>query len=312
MIKLTAALALLSSLIPLPALAGDVTGVYVGSASNEVTLVQIVRTPDGRLAGRIEEVSLDATGSIADQSNNIEGAADGNQITFSVKSLLFPGSSPGATGFVSGDQLDLSWQGGHMILKRGDAYTFQEAVTGLKARAAKIISSRKAGEAAQSAEIMTATIASLKSAVPSIEEQLTSAEAQYVDLYKGIYRQRRQQKLLEGLPDQGVDAMRAGTDAQGLMVKINGVHLQVNELGRDVTSKINDARRRIAELHAACPSPNSQLANVCSQLASNENELEGLSRELGAKFAAAEDAYQHPAPDVPPGRRLIQNLFGGR
>ena len=51
-------------------------------------MVQIIRTPDQRLAGRIEEVSLGSDGSVQDNSIAMDGAADGSQVTLSPKSEL--------------------------------------------------------------------------------------------------------------------------------------------------------------------------------------------------------------------------------
>lgn len=68
-----------------------VSGVYLGSTPDFVELVQIVKTPDGRLAGRIQSTSLNEKGEIATGSFTLEGATDGKQVILSAKSLLIQG-----------------------------------------------------------------------------------------------------------------------------------------------------------------------------------------------------------------------------
>jgi hypothetical protein len=286
--------------------------------------VQIVRTPDGRLAGRLEEIGLSADGNTKDTTIALEGAADGGQIVLSPKSLLLSGDATSMTGFIDGDLLDLSWQGGHASLKRADAHAFEVAVTVLKARSAMILAdqrakARVAEHAAQIQHLLASTqtlsdsVAQLHRNVPVIEQELAKTRASYEQLQVESSHDRRRQKAFAMSSALGLQSMKAGTDAQAADVQLEAVHRQGAELEAAVEQRITAARQTAATAQLYCRvlvgSPEPAIAQACGEVRGQNEEIGQIELEMGAAFNATEDAFQHPKQYVPIGRRLISGLF---
>ena len=319
---------LLAALAATSALAGgqSVTGTYVGASADVVQLVQIVRTPDGRLAGRVEEVSLAADGSLKDEATPLDGAADGDQVVLSAKSMLLSGNAS-MTGFVSGDLLDLSWQGGHRTLKRSDAYAFEAAVTGLKARSAMIVAEGRARALATKradevnallnvSQALVDEVAGIRRDLPGVEARLATIQTAYRNLQVTASHDRHRQQFTAGEPGFAVASMRAGTDAQGAEVQLGGLHGEATALGGQVALRFKTARSHASEIQAACralgPGPEPQIGRACEGSSAALAELDGLAGRATNAFDSVETTYQHPAEYVPPGRALLQKLTGQR
>jgi hypothetical protein len=306
------------------AASSSVSGVYVGASADTVQMVQIVRTPDGRLAGRIEEVSLASDGAMKDDTIVLDGAADGDQITLSPKSILLSGNSASLTGFISGDLFDVSWLGGgHRTLKRADAYAFEAAVTGLKARSAMIIADQdakaKAAEKAaairgllQSTEKLSEQVGQLQRDLPGIQQRMAQTQSEYTRLQieSSHDRHRRDAFIKAGL---GLIAMKQGTNAQGVDVQLQGLHGDTALFRSTVQTRIADAGRLVSNVELSCRSlmgtGESVVENACRDGQDLSSRLEQIGSQLDNAFAGAETIYQHPTAYVPIGRRLIQGLL---
>ena len=304
--------------------ASSISGVYVGATGDTVQLVQIVRTPDGRLAGRLEEVGLVADGSIKDETIALDGAADGGQITLAPKSILISGNAASLSGFIDGDLLDLSWQGGHLTLKRADSYAFEAAVTGLKTRSSMIIADRDAKAQAadraartryllQSAQTLNEEVSSLQRDLPQIQQRLEQTRADYARLQiDGSHFRHRQAALAETV-GFAVPAMRAGVDAQGRDVDLQGVHIGAAAFRNEVEIRMAAARRDLSKVQLACRGfATASDANVeasCRDADTQGDSLAKVSGDVESSFDATEASFQHPARYVPIGRRLLSGLM---
>jgi hypothetical protein len=301
------------------------SGVYVGASADTVQLVQIVRTPDGHLAGRVEEVTLTPDGSIKDSTLPLDGASDGDQLVLTPKSALLEANATSMTGFVSGDLLDLSWQGGHRTLKRADAYAFEAAVTGLKARSAMIVAQARARalEAKRANDLNTLLsvtqtladeVAGIGRDLPSVEGRLAAIQASYHDLQVAAARDRHRQQYMLAQPGFAVAAMRSGTNAQGAEVQLAGLHGEAAALHGELALRFKTTRGRVSETQVACRSlgtgPEPQVGRACLESSMALAELDALAGRATTAFNSAEAVYQHPADYVSPGRALFQKLFG--
>lgn len=288
-----------------------VTGVYVGSRADQVELVQLVQTPDGRIAGRLEVETLNADGQIDDQSVTIEGSTDHNQITFAPKSLLMPGSLMSETGFVDGELLDLSGAGGHRVLKRGDAYAFEAAATGLKARSAQIIAEQQANGAQTNAAALNKMIAELGSAYAPTMKRLSEIEGQYAQLYEIEQNYRRKGAFLEHLQGSVMTGQRLTMKGEDTQWTIDGLHGDVGAMRTDISGKIDAARDKVASFKVLCgPRGNARLMTVCSALPDEAGHLDHLAGDFTAAFDQAEASYKAKPEYIPPGRRFLNNLVG--
>ncbi len=312
-----------SAMAAVMAAVSSISGVYVGATGDTVQLVQIVRTPDGRLAGRLEEVGLVADGSIKDETIALDGAADGGQITLAPKSILISGNAASLSGFIDGDLLDLSWQGGHLTLKRADSYAFEAAVTGLKARSAMIIADRDAKAQAadraartrdllQSAQTLNEEVSSLQRDLPQIQQRLEQTRADYARLQIDSSHLRHRQAALAQAVGFAVPAMRAGVDAQGRDVDLQGLHAGAVAFRSQTESQIAAARRDLSKVQLACrgfePASDASVGASCRDADLQGDLLAKVSGDAESSFDATEAAFQHPATYVPIGRRLINAM----
>lgn len=58
----------------------SVSGVYVQKFADGILFIQIVKSPDGKVSGRVEVVSMQPSGILKDRSYSLDGTIDGNQI----------------------------------------------------------------------------------------------------------------------------------------------------------------------------------------------------------------------------------------
>ena len=117
--------------------ASSVSGIYVQKFKNGVVFVQIVVTPDGKVAGRGESVFVLADGKLKKRSFPLEGSIDGNQI--SLKSNEIFGLGQALSGTVDGETLRLTSDNGQMNLVKSDLDTFAQEKSKLAASGAAIV-----------------------------------------------------------------------------------------------------------------------------------------------------------------------------
>lgn len=245
-----------------PASAAEVSGVYLGSTPDLVELVQIVKTPDERLAGRIESTTLNEKGEIETNSFMLEGAADGKQVILAAKSLLLHGDVS-LTGFVDGDLLDLSWPGGHRTYQRGDSYGYQAAVTGLQASAMQI-RTRNAAERARNEFAAFSRIANgLEAEVPDIREQLAGAGEQYGKLYKRLHNRRRAAASYRSLENGDALAYEADRQAYQAESAIWRLDSDVQRIHRELSVEFDKVASYAASIQAYCAQNGEAENSVC-------------------------------------------------
>lgn len=291
-----------------PAQAAEaLSGVYLGSSADFVELVQIVRTPDGRLAGRIESTTLSEKGEIETDSFTLEGAADGKQIILSAKSLLLRGDAS-LTGFVDDDLLDLSWPGGHRTYQRGDTYDYQAAVSGLQARAIEIRSHNAAERARAEFARLSKTANALEARLPDIREQLAGAGERYGKLYKRLYNRRRAAAAYRSLENGGALAYDADSQADQAQSEIWRLDSDVQSSHREISAEFDNAASCAASIQTYC-AENGEAAGLCAAFAARRAALDNLRRDIQAAFDDLAETARTASIDAPPGQRLLKNIF---
>lgn len=151
-----------------PASAEDLSGTYIGKASNGAFLVQLVETSDGHLTGRYEQVLLQPGGKIDDMNAVITGAVDGQTVVVTIKPSEFLSGTIAASGTIEGRLLHLSGGGNggslNLNLLRSDEGDFRAQVAALTEQARQINNARLQQEAAQrQAKIEADQLANLQS-----------------------------------------------------------------------------------------------------------------------------------------------------
>jgi hypothetical protein len=290
-----------------------ISGVYLGASANDVILVQIVKTPDGRLAGRIEQVILQSDGRLEDNSQTIEGAADGAQITFAHKSVLE--STGSATGFIDHDMLDLSWEGAHRVLKRGDAYAFEAAVTGLRAQSAQIGAEHDARSAIAVYQHLKDEIATLEHQAPGVRATLRDTETRYVALFHERDLQNWRLKVINATGNgTSAHAMRAEAAEQRATNSIEGLHGEVERFKVALDTHLRSARADLSSLQIICDrvssSPKDDTAKtMCKGIAYDRQALIDIADGVESSFKSAEHAFRNPPPFESPARAFVKGLL---
>jgi len=286
----------------------EVSGVYLGPTPDLVEMVQIIKTPDGRLAGRIESTSINEKGELSTKSLTIEGAADGNQIIVSAKSLLLHGDFS-MTGFVDGNLLDLSWPRGHRTYQRGDAYAYESAITGLEVRAAQIRANASADQAHSEFTKFVEIVAAVESQSAETEADLKDASERFQKLYKKLHNRRRAAHALRtsGLND-GL-AWNTEQEAFRLEREIWRLEGEIARIHRQFAASFDKAASLAASIQSHCAdAKNSGSQNLCSEFISQGEFLNELKRNLQAAFDEVTAVVNSSSVDVPPGKRLLDKI----
>lgn len=118
---------------------GDISGSYLASDQNSVAWLQLVRTPDNRLTGQLATEVLKQDGTIENDSTQVTGAADGENVTISASRFLGL-ETVTLSGTLHGNTLTLT--GGQSIpitFNRASLSAYQVQETALRSRAQSII-----------------------------------------------------------------------------------------------------------------------------------------------------------------------------
>ncbi|WP_425410749.1 hypothetical protein [Hyphococcus sp.] len=290
-------------------LCSEVSGVYIDASPHLVEMVQIVKTPDGRIAGRIESTTLDDKGKLKTYDFAIEGAADGNQVTLSARSILFNGDIS-LSGFVDGDLLDLSGAGEHRTYQRADTYAYQIAVTGLQAQAGHIQAALSADKATKNHSEVTEILNKLRAKAPDINRQLDKAAEYYEKLYKRLHNRRRAANTYWNM--DSFDGLARQADQEALQVEneIRRVDDDVRRLFDNLKQDIKRADKLTASVQTYCVDHSADSGRgLCSDTAVKEQELTSLSDGLHAAFDTLAARKEQASIDIPPGQKLLKKIF---
>lgn len=102
----------------------SITGVYLGKMRDSMILVQLIATPDGKISGRGEIVSVLTSGEIRNASFPLTGSVDEGQIILKVDLLLGIGKTIGGT--FDENTLHLISENSSFDLTRGDLKAFEQ------------------------------------------------------------------------------------------------------------------------------------------------------------------------------------------
>lgn len=309
--RLTFSLTLILTLIATPSFAqSGLSGTYVSASPPSAEMIFMVQTPDGRITGRLESMTLDEAGKTSGSSFTLEGAGDGSTVMLTIRStLLSLGSPPSLSGVIDGDVLNLSWQGGHRTYRRGTVGQYRAAVAGLEIRSDQIDAQNAFATATANLARLTSVLDGIEAGMPALHDQLASASERYRHLFSRMHNRRRAQAVLSNSPGQGLATMRAGTDAQSYALDIDAVGLEVGRFRSELHGRFESARSLAAALDTYCADVREAAETVpCTGPTAQRVRLERLSVAVQAEFDAAASAYREASVDVPPGRRLIESI----
>lgn len=286
------------------------SGVYLSATPELVELVQIVKTPDGRLAGRIASTAVNENGKLEETSFTIVGAVDGKQIIISAKSLLLHGDTS-LTGFIDGDLLDLSWPGGHRTYQRDDTYAYQAAVTGLEAHAKQVRANALADRAQSELSAFIEIVTAVESQSADAGANLKDANDSYRKLYKKLHNRQRAARASR---DSGFNhelAWNTEQEAYRLEQQIWRLDSEVARLHRQFAVSFDKAASYAASIQSFCAiSEDSRSQKLCGELNLRDETLGQLKSKLQADFDSVAATINAASVDVPPAKRFLNKLVG--
>jgi hypothetical protein len=194
----------------------------------------------------------------------------------------------------------------------------------LRARSAQIVADRDARNAAtenaaklqalfQSQQTLSDHLDQLDKISTSTTTYLSNVGDQYAGLARAAQRKRTQQRVFAATNGLGVASMSAGTDAQGLVIQMDGLHGQVNALRGQVASAVDQLRSQLSSIELACRElgygAGGATAGPCRDLSGQKQEFTAKVAPLQSAFDGAEVAYQNAVAQANERQHLIRSLF---
>lgn len=253
----------------------DASGIYLATSDRRVTLVQIVETKDGGLTGRLEQVSVDADGTVKDQTIPLDGAASNHDLMFKPTSVWFGGLQ--ASGTFSSDRLTLTGTGFTLEAARSSLENYQLAVAHLQSVAVgdrQRIAVMRADQAAQAASVQAARdladkVASIEAATAQLRNdtaKMNSSVAACPDFGKqsaaNTDRIGKMMRIAPTLSD--VDRNQLVVAANQVEVGTNQIEVARSQYAIELNQIVLDAAPLVEQLQRACAaSQGSQFAQPC-------------------------------------------------
>ncbi|GAC1419098.1 MAG: hypothetical protein NVSMB6_21020 [Burkholderiaceae bacterium] len=212
----------------IPVWADSISGTYVGKASNAAFLIQVVKTSDGHLTGRYEEVDLRPDGKLDNLSDTIEGATDGHTFAAKIGSIL----GMAVSGTIEGATLNLN--GGsnfrRTLVKSGED-EFRTHVAFLTNQSNQInTANAQRDEARRRALFEAARVSKLQSLTQQMSDFTSSAEA---SLERAKHAEDRYRAITGKMHDSlAKEREISGNDTQSY-VRRNNIAISIDHAGID-------------------------------------------------------------------------------
>lgn len=300
----------------------NVSGSYVAVGEHDAALLQITQTPDQRLTGTLQGISLQPDGTLDRKVVNLTGAVDGESITVTLASngldALF--GTRNASGKVTGDTVDLLMPAGgnaaptHLVVKKQDAASFESAASNLAARGAALQSAH-AQEAAKESEArakqdkaaaVTKLATDLTGDIDSLLRYAQGGVAIDIRKAQAVYEQavgqaqsllaKEKQQYAGGTAISRGDANVTRGELSVTAAETKGTELQVIAAVQHARDAIANLSQRVPAVQAQCASE-PDAAKACAALAAAADQLAKatpkLRQDLNALVQVASNGNGH-------------------
>jgi hypothetical protein len=240
-----------------------------------VTLIQIVENKDGGLTGRLEQVSVNADGTVKDETMPLDGAASGHDLIFKPTSVWFGGLQ--ASGTFSGGSLTLTGAGFTIEAGLSSLENYQAAIAHLRSVAAgdrQRIADAQATRARQAAKAQAIADTANKTAI--IEKDTARLSDDTAKMNAAVancpnFRQRaanntaRIAKMLEVAPTlSNMEHNQLIVEANQVQVGTNQIEVARSQYAIALNQIVQDAGPIAEQLQRFCNSPDgAKFAQPC-------------------------------------------------
>lgn len=303
-------LSLLAMLLPLSALAGDISGSYVGGGKDFTVLLQILPAGQGRVMGRLRTTSLDEKGKLRIYDRPLSGAANGESFVGKLEASWDNGGDVAISGNLNGGYLLVSAANGLKVaLRPGEEVKFNRAVEQLGQQGTSIQQQAALGEAKRKSERALAEtarqISDLQqriSVFSKVEPRRVEAQAIAAQRY-GVFTQRMKEKFMQlQITTQLTGEAEGnrtilGADMKNLGIDAANVHIDVRNAQSDFESQ---AARLLKSVGAT--------SNACAQSTSADVDDTAL-RKACALMPSATTALNQTIKGVRDGYSILENAW---
>ncbi len=290
----------------------DASGIYVQVADREVTLVQLIQTPDSRLTGRLEETTIGADGTVRSKAAEADGSVSGHDLLLRPASVWYGGVQ--ASGAVSGDRLTLSGEGFTLNAERSTLDKYQDAVAHLRIVAdgdRRRLAAIRADNAAQAENAREAQrLAVLQRGVSLAADRLRAETARLNESVancpdfgeRAAANTARIAKMLQtGTYASGVGRGQLSVAANQVEVSTNQIEVARSQYALELNGIVGDAAPyataiqkacmppTAAELQAPCNEANSALAGMRSAITRGGDKFKPYKQQVRAELERQSD-----------------------
>jgi hypothetical protein len=290
-----------------------VSGTYIASTPTDVTLLQLVETPDHHVTGRMEDFASAADGTINNVVMRVDGAVDGSELTLIMKPLAFAEAGITASATLGFNSLTLAARGSTVTLQRSDLSAYQEAVNSIasnaaRARQAKYEHDQAAAASAARAQVLAeaqAQSASLQHDLDQFDGTLNRLGGYYdaalakLEPVDGHYRSitgRMQNLLGRSLATTRSGDFQRGQYSYTISTGLNAtetLHEQVQTVATNVGAADSQVNSQWASLSARCAAiTDPGAAARCKALGDSYAAIGPHRAALAERLRALEGIYQ--------------------
>lgn len=248
----------------------EVSGKYIAKFTNGVYWLQLVQTPDGHLTGQIEILVLGADGKVEYNNLSITGAADGNNVSMSLKPISFLPFTVTASGALDGDKLTLTggFTGGQpttVVLVRSDVSDYQAQANALNMQSSSILAAKAAADARKKAaqkerdfiaglDQLVGRMKRFNAAADARLDKLPAAAQRYQTITLKMREYLNRERQLAGNPNSSVARGQISVAISQGSVATDQVHAEIQSVQWDFQANAEPLMKLGTESEQSCRS----------------------------------------------------------
>ncbi|MGD0186221.1 MAG: hypothetical protein ABSC25_13355 [Roseiarcus sp.] len=290
------------------------TGSYSKTNPNVALLIDLVEAEHGNLSGRMELVTLMADGSVQDRTAAVEGQADGEHLSLTIKPGEFLAQPETISAERNGDELHISGKGLDGSVKRQPLRTFEDGVKAIRAKSAEMIAAnartaaaaKLAADRAQADAERSRLIYQLKFDTQNLKGQIDLLLGR-VDRLKPkseelIAAFSRQTEKVEGLLRQErsfADVAERGQVRFAISQAVMDTERQIGEVtsgAQGLSNAIRDANEEAKQISIRCAAPqfasDASVASSCKAVSDDVSRLQTAAQQASPTLRELEATYR--------------------
>ncbi len=279
------------------------TGSYSKSDPNVALLIDLVEAEHGKLSGRMELVTLMTDGSVQDRTAAIEGQADGEHISLTIKPEEFLAQSEIISAERNGDELHISGKGLDGSLKRQPLKIFEDGVKAIRTKSAKMIAAnaRAAAAAERSRSIyqLKFDTKNLKDQIDLLLGRVGRLRPKSEELIAAFGRQTEKVERLLSQERSFADVAERGQIRFAISQAVMDTERQIGEVisgAQGLSTAIHEANEQARQISTRCAAPqiayDASVAKSCKAVSDHVLRLQTAAQQASPTLRELEATYR--------------------